>query len=106
MDDGHRFEIYGDRLAIGVRQARGTLDYLGHRPTDLVKIGGMSVGQHANDVVLGPIADTGLAVRRDVRDLLAVGTGGIPGEKAVRFHGAEPVARCVTFSTMAKGGNE
>src|SRR6266404_2020687 len=103
---GERSQVECDRLTVGVRETGGALDDLGHRAADLVEIGSVAVGQHTDDVVLAPIADTGLAVGRDVRDLLAVRPVGVPGEKAVRLGRAEPVARCVTFAAVGKRGNE
>src|SRR5437867_333518 len=81
---GERSEVERDRPAVGIRETGGALYDLGHRAADLVEIGGVAVGQHTDDVVLAPIADAGLAVGRDVRDLLAVRPVRVPREKAVR----------------------
>src|SRR5216684_8144348 len=103
---GERSEVERDRPAVGVGEMGGALDDLGHAAADEVKIGGVAVGQHTDDVVLAPIADAGLAVGRDVRDLLAVRPVRVPGEKAVRLGRAKPVAWCVTFAAVSECGNE
>src|SRR5713101_2750487 len=103
---GERSEVERDRPAVGVGETGGALDDLGHRAADLVEIRGVAVGQHTDDVVLAPIADAGLAVGRDVRDLLAVRPVRVPGEKAVRLGRAEPVAGCVTFAAVGESANE
>src|SRR6266851_8752090 len=103
---GERSEVERDRPAVGVGEMGGALDDLGHRAADLVEIGGVAVGQHPDDVVLAPIADACLAVGRDIRDLLAVRPVRVPGEKAVRLGGAQPIARSVTIAAVGGSAKE
>src|SRR4029077_7988398 len=101
-----RPKVRRDRPAIFLGETGGVLDDLIHRAANEIEIRGVPVGQHADDVVLVPIADAGLRIGRDVRHLLAAGLGRRASEKAVGIRDAEPAARRMAVAAAPDRGDE
>src|SRR6185312_9617389 len=74
LDGFHGLEVMGDRLAVLVGHLAAAVAHgVDHLAADPVAVGSRAVGQEIEDVVLGPIADAGLRVRRDVGHRIGAG---------------------------------
>ena len=94
-------EVIGNCFEIAVAEIFETIvDGFLHRALDLALLGRGAGSQEFDNVILFPLADPGIGVRRYVGDELTVGPIRRPGQPLPGSRGAEEITRSMALAAM------
>ena len=100
-------EVIGNCFEVAVAEIFETIvDGLPHRALDLAQLGRGAGSQEFDNVILFPLTDPGIGVRRDIRDELTVRSIRRPGQPLTGTRGAEKIARSMALAAMRERSDQ
>src|SRR5438105_3729948 len=96
-------EVIGNCFEVAVAEIFETIvDGLPHRALDLAQLGRGAGSQEFDNVILFPLADPGIGVRRNIRDELTVRPIRRPSQPLTGTRGTEKIARSMALAATAR----